>query len=51
MDARPMRPSTVATYRATILRFLAHRSLLEASRYYQTILEASVPAKKFIKPI
>ena len=39
------------TYRATVLRCLAHRSLPIASRYYRTMLGVSVPAEKLIKPI
>ena len=38
MNARPIRHFTVAEYRATVLRFLAHRSLPVASRYYRTML-------------
>ena len=50
MDARPIHPSTIATYRATVLRFLAHRSLPVASRYYRTMLRVSVPTENLIKP-
>ena len=32
--------SLLLTYRATVLRFLAHRSLPVASRYYRTMLES-----------
>ena len=32
--------SLLPTYRATVLRFLAHRSLPVASRYYRTMLES-----------
>ena len=38
------------TYRATVLRFLAHRSLPIASRYYRTMLGVSVPTENLIKP-
>ena len=40
MNARPIHPSSVATYRATVLRILAHRSLPVTSRYYRTMLES-----------
>ena len=50
MNARPICPFTVAEYRATVLRFLAHRSLPVASRYYQTMVRVSIPAEKLIKP-
>ena len=40
MNARPIRPFTVATYRATVLKVLAHRSLPVTSRYYRTMLES-----------
>ena len=36
-------------YRATVLRFLAHRSLPITSRYYRTT-QVSIPAEKLIKP-
>ena len=49
-EARPIRPFTIATYRATVLRFLAHRSLPVTSRYYRTMLGVSVPAENLIKP-
>jgi hypothetical protein len=32
MNARPIRPHTITTYRATVLRVLAHRALPKASR-------------------
>ena len=50
MNARPIRPSTIATYRATVLKFLAYHSLPVASRYYQTMLWVSLPVENLIKP-
>ena len=36
------------TYRATVLRFLAHRSLSIASRYYRTMLESVYLQKNWL---
>jgi hypothetical protein len=38
------------TYRATVLRFLAHHALPEASRGYRTSLGVRVPVENLIKP-
>ena len=40
--------SLLPIYRATILKFLAHRSLPVASRYYQTMVGVSVPVENLL---
>ena len=50
MNAHPIRPFTVPKYSATVLRFLAHRSLPVTNRYYRTMLGVSVPTENLIKP-